>query len=59
VAGLGSKMGIDATGKWPGETTRPWGRPIVMDAAVKKRIDALWDELDLSGDRNRETGDRK
>jgi 4-hydroxy-3-polyprenylbenzoate decarboxylase len=47
VAGLGSKMGIDATGKWPGETTRPWGRPIVMDAAVKKRIDALWRELDL------------
>jgi 4-hydroxy-3-polyprenylbenzoate decarboxylase len=47
VAGLGSKMGIDATHKWPGETTREWGRPIVMDAAVKRRIDALWTELGL------------
>ncbi len=45
VSGLGSKMGLDATGKWPGETTREWGRPIVMDAAVKSRIDALWSSL--------------
>ena len=47
VAGLGSKMGIDATNKWPGETQRGWGRPIAMDEAVKKRIDALWDSLGL------------
>ena len=47
VAGLGSKMGIDATNKWPGETQREWGRPIVMEAAVKQRVDALWDELGL------------
>jgi 4-hydroxy-3-polyprenylbenzoate decarboxylase len=47
VAGLGSKMGIDATSKWPGETARTWGRPIAMDEAVKKRIDALWTELGL------------
>ena len=47
VAGLGSKMGIDATNKWPGETNREWGRPIVMDAAVKRRVDALWGELGL------------
>ncbi|WP_415033881.1 4-hydroxy-3-polyprenylbenzoate decarboxylase [Azonexus sp.] len=47
VAGLGSKMGIDATNKWPGETSREWGRPIVMDAAVKTRIDDLWDRLGL------------
>ena len=47
VAGLGSKMGIDATNKWPGETQREWGRPIVMDAAVKQRVDALWGELGL------------
>ena len=47
VAGLGSKMGIDATSKWPGETTREWGRPIVMDAEVKARVDALWGELGL------------
>ena len=47
VAGLGSKMGIDATSKWPGETTREWGRPIVMDAAVKRKIDSLWHDLGL------------
>ncbi len=47
VAGLGSKMGLDATNKWPGETSREWGTPIVMDAAVKQRVDALWGELGL------------
>ena len=47
VAGLGSKMGIDATNKWPGETDREWGRPIVMDADVKQRVDALWNQLGL------------
>jgi len=47
VAGLGSKMGIDATNKWPGETQREWGRPIAMDEAVKRRIDALWNTLGL------------
>ena len=47
TAGLGSKMGIDATNKWPGETGREWGRPIVMDAAVKLRVDALWEQLGL------------
>jgi 4-hydroxy-3-polyprenylbenzoate decarboxylase len=45
VAGLGSKMGIDATNKWPGETSREWGAPIVMDAAVKQRVDDLWQQL--------------
>jgi len=45
VSGLGSKMGLDATNKWPGETTREWGRPIEMDAAVKTRIDHLWQRL--------------
>jgi 4-hydroxy-3-polyprenylbenzoate decarboxylase len=47
VAGLGSKMGIDATHKWPGETEREWGRPIAMSDAVKRRVDALWGELGL------------
>jgi len=47
VAGLGSKMGIDATNKWPGETSREWGRPIAMDADVKKRVDAMWQKLGL------------
>ncbi|MDQ8022913.1 MAG: 4-hydroxy-3-polyprenylbenzoate decarboxylase [Moraxellaceae bacterium] len=46
-SGLGSKMGIDATNKWPGETDREWGRPIVMDEAVKQRVDAMWSELGL------------
>ncbi|MDR1888547.1 MAG: 4-hydroxy-3-polyprenylbenzoate decarboxylase [Zoogloeaceae bacterium] len=47
VAGLGSKMGIDATHKWPGETGREWGRSIVMDADVKARVDAMWGALGL------------
>jgi 4-hydroxy-3-polyprenylbenzoate decarboxylase len=47
VAGLGSKMGIDATNKWPGETQREWGRTIVMDAAVRRRVDELWAQLGL------------
>jgi 4-hydroxy-3-polyprenylbenzoate decarboxylase len=47
VAGLGSKMGIDATRKWPAETSRTWGRPVAMDAAVKAKIDALWGQLGL------------
>lgn len=49
VAGLGSKMGLDATNKWPGETNREWGRAIVMDAKVKARIDQLYDELGFQG----------
>ncbi len=47
VAGLGSKIGIDATSKWPGEVSRQWGRAIAMDPAVKTKIDSLWDQLGL------------
>jgi len=47
VSGLGSKMGLDATNKWPGETTREWGVPITKDAATVARVDALWGQLDL------------
>ena len=47
VSGLGSKMGLDATNKWPGETSREWGRPITMDADVKARVDELMRDLDL------------
>ncbi|HRX71338.1 MAG: 4-hydroxy-3-polyprenylbenzoate decarboxylase [Candidatus Competibacteraceae bacterium] len=47
VSGLGSKIGFDATSKWPGETTREWGRPIAMSIEVKQRIDALWGGLGL------------
>jgi 4-hydroxy-3-polyprenylbenzoate decarboxylase len=47
VPGLGSKMGIDATNKWPAETGRNWGEPIAMSEEVKRRVDALWSELGL------------
>ncbi len=47
VSGLGSKMGLDATNKWQGETTREWGRAIEMDATVRQRVDQLWSELGL------------
>ncbi len=47
VSGLGSKMGMDATNKWPGETEREWGEPIVMDQTVKQRINEIWETLGL------------
>ena len=47
VSGLGSKMGLDATNKWPEETTREWGTPIEMSTAIKQRIDDLWQELGI------------
>lgn len=49
-AGLGGKLGLDATNKIGPETAREWGRPLVMDAEVTARVDAIWDELGL-GDR--------
>jgi 4-hydroxy-3-polyprenylbenzoate decarboxylase len=47
VAGLGSKLGIDATNKWPGEVSRDWGKPITMSPTVVARIDQIWDELGI------------
>ena len=47
VSGLGSKMGMDATNKWPGETQREWGRTMAMDAEVAARMKALGDALGL------------
>jgi 4-hydroxy-3-polyprenylbenzoate decarboxylase len=47
VSGLGSKIGFDATNKWPGETNREWGKPIVMDSVVRQRVDGIWDELGI------------
>lgn len=47
VSGLGSKMGLDATNKWQGETTREWGTPIIMDEDVKQKVDDIWQELGL------------
>ncbi len=54
VSGLGSKIGLDATNKWPGETSREWGKPIMMDDAVKQRIDDMWDELGIFGASSRD-----
>jgi len=45
VAGLGSKLGLDATNKWPGETDRAWGRPIVTDPETERRVEALWSRV--------------
>ncbi len=45
VSGLGSKVGFDATNKWPGETQREWGRPMVMLPDVISKVDAIWDSL--------------
>ena len=50
VSGLGSKMGMDATNKLPGETQRKWGTTIAMSDEVKKRIDGLWQELGIDKD---------
>lgn len=47
ISGLGSKMGLDATHKWAGETHREWGQVIEMDPEVLTRIDALWPDLGL------------
>ena len=43
VSGLGGKMGLDATHKWPGETAREWGRTITMPADVIQRVSDLFD----------------
>ncbi len=47
VSGLGSKMGLDATNKYPGETNREWGEPIVMDEKVKEKVDEILETLNL------------
>ncbi|MFT6028674.1 MAG: 4-hydroxy-3-polyprenylbenzoate decarboxylase [Oleiphilaceae bacterium] len=49
VSGLGSKMGMDATNKWPGETNREWGVPIEMDASIKEKVDQKWLSLGIFG----------
>ena len=48
VSGLGSKMGLDATNKMPGESNREWGKPISMTPEVKARIDNLWEDLGIN-----------
>jgi 4-hydroxy-3-polyprenylbenzoate decarboxylase len=48
VAGLGSKVGMDATNKWEGETDREWGSSIQMSYDVKAKVDDLWDSLGIT-----------
>ena len=48
VAGLGSKVGMDATNKWEGETDREWGTSIQMSEDVKTKVDDLWDSLGIT-----------
>jgi len=50
VSGLGSKIGFDATNKWPGETQREWGEPISMSDDVKQRVDEIWSSLGIIDD---------
>lgn len=54
IAGLGSKVGMDATHKWEGESEREWGTAIAMSPDVKTRVDAMWDSLgiELPGRKN-------
>ena len=52
VSGLGSKMGMDATNKWEGETTREWGEPITMSEDIKAEVDEIWSELNIFNDKN-------
>lgn len=47
VSGLGSKVGFDATNKWPGETKREWGRIIAMSEDVVKKVDDMWESLGI------------
>ncbi|MDT8383462.1 MAG: 4-hydroxy-3-polyprenylbenzoate decarboxylase [Gammaproteobacteria bacterium] len=49
VSGLGSKMGFDATNKWPGETHREWGKPIEMSEEIRQKVDMLWESLEIDG----------
>lgn len=54
VAGLGSKVGFDATNKWTGETSREWGRVIAMTETVKQRVDDIWDQLGIGPELGRQ-----
>jgi 4-hydroxy-3-polyprenylbenzoate decarboxylase len=45
VSGVGSKLGLDATRKWTGESAREWGRPITLDPQVERRVDTLWRQI--------------
>ncbi len=45
---FGSKMGIDATRKWPAEGfTRPWPEMLTMPVEVKARVDTMWSKLGI------------
>jgi 4-hydroxy-3-polyprenylbenzoate decarboxylase len=48
-SGLGGKVGLDATNKWPPETKRDWGRQIRMDQGVVDAVTSMWPDLGLPG----------
>ncbi|MGE0714324.1 MAG: UbiD family decarboxylase [Alphaproteobacteria bacterium] len=48
-SGLGSKIGLDATNKWPPETDREWGRQIRMDQDVVDTVTRKWTDYGLPG----------
>ncbi|MDP3173805.1 MAG: UbiD family decarboxylase [Phenylobacterium sp.] len=49
-SGLGSKIGLDATNKWPPETRREWGVELGMDEGVIAAVTEKWARLGLPGD---------
>lgn len=53
VPNLGSKLGLDATRKWPAETSRPWSEPIVPDPAIERRVQSLWESLQAGSSNSR------
>ncbi|URJ25086.1 4-hydroxy-3-polyprenylbenzoate decarboxylase [Candidatus Blochmannia ocreatus (nom. nud.)] len=59
IAGLGSKIGIDATNKWPGETNRKWGDPINMSSAICCYIDSIWEKLNILNHKNKNNNSNK
>ncbi len=48
ISGLGSKMGMDATSKWAGETSREWGKTITMDEDIVAKVNGYWQELGIT-----------
>jgi 4-hydroxy-3-polyprenylbenzoate decarboxylase len=49
-SGLGSKIGLDATNKWPPETKREWGTEIRMDDRTIQAVTDKWKSLGLPGE---------
>jgi 4-hydroxy-3-polyprenylbenzoate decarboxylase len=52
-SGIGGKTGLDATNKWPGETSREWGKKIIMEQVVIDKISSMWEQMGLSGNKKK------